>query len=81
MADPISKSTPVKLQLGFLFLLVAGVWTVAYFVFQTKQTLIDIDARLARSWSVQMEQEAWRQFKYTGETPNAYEIKRQIEGK
>lgn len=81
MAEGLSKTTPVKIQLGFLFLLVLGVWTVAYFVFETKQTLSNMEAGLARSWSVQMEQEAWRQFKYTGEAPNAYEIKRQIEGK
>jgi hypothetical protein len=71
----ISKNMPLTINAGLLALLVVGVWSLAYRV-QVWETKLDQLERNAKyRWTFQMEREAWREFKQSGEIPDVDAIK------
>lgn len=57
----ISKQTVIPVSLTLLVALVAGVWTLAWRVYQWETRLGNIEQRLSGTWTYMMEREAWRE--------------------
>lgn len=71
----ISKNMPLTINAGLLVLLVVGVWSLAYRVYKWETKLDSLERNAKYRWTVQMEREAWREFKRSGEAPNVDAIK------
>lgn len=57
----LSKQTVVPISLTLLAALVAGVWALAWRVYQWETRLGNIEQSLSGTWTYMMEREAWRE--------------------